>query len=133
VFGVDNLNDYYDVGLKEAPLAILSKDKGFEFLRMDIADRVAMDELFSSRRFETVYHMAAQAGVRYSVENPHAYVDSNLVGFLNVLEGCRSHCSQETHLIYPVHLQSTGTTQSCLSRPATMSITHIALCGHQEG
>jgi UDP-glucuronate 4-epimerase len=89
VFGVDNLNDYYDVSLKEARLARLSTHPNFVFQRIDVADRKAMSELFAARRFEVVVHLAAQAGVRYSVENPAAYIDANLVGFGNVLEGVR--------------------------------------------
>jgi UDP-glucuronate 4-epimerase len=87
VYGVDNINDYYDVSLKEARLARLRRHRGFEFQKMDVADRGAMAGLFADRRFEAVVHLAAQAGVRYSVENPQAYIDSNLVGFGNVLEG----------------------------------------------
>ena len=89
VVGIDNMNDYYDVSLKEARLAELRKLHGFRFIRMDIADRAAMEGLFSENRFDRVVHMAAQAGVRYSLTNPHAYVNSNVVGFLNVLECCR--------------------------------------------
>ena len=89
VFGLDNLNDYYDVSLKEARLARLRAHPGFEFERADIADRDAMARLFARRRFDAVMHLAAQVGVRYSLENPGAYVDANLVGFGNVIEGAR--------------------------------------------
>jgi UDP-glucuronate 4-epimerase len=89
VFGADNINDYYDVHLKEARLARLSRHPNFVFQRLDVADRKAMSELFAARRFEVVVHLAAQVGVRYSVENPAAYIDANLVGFGNVLEGVR--------------------------------------------
>jgi UDP-glucuronate 4-epimerase len=89
VCGVDNLNDYYDVSLKEARLARLRPHPAFEFRRIDVADRAAMGRLFAGRRFDAVAHLAAQAGVRYSIENPFAYIDSNLVGFGNVLEGVR--------------------------------------------
>ncbi len=89
VIGVDNLNDYYDVSLKEARLARLRARDGFRFERIDIADRDRMSELFARLRPERVIHLAAQAGVRYSLVNPHAYIDSNVTGFLNVLEGCR--------------------------------------------
>lgn len=89
VVGVDNLNDYYDVALKEARLARLTGCSGFAFERLDIADRAALGRLFAAHRFEVVLHLAAQAGVRYSVEHPERYVDANLVGFGNVLEGCR--------------------------------------------
>jgi len=89
VVGVDNLNDYYDVGLKEARLARLAAKPRFTFARLDIAARDKVGDLFSQGRFDAVAHLAAQAGVRYSIENPHAYADSNLAGFLNILEGCR--------------------------------------------
>jgi UDP-glucuronate 4-epimerase len=89
VFGVDNLNDYYDVSLKEARLARLRAHSGFEFEKADIVEREAMTRLFASRHFDAVMHLAAQAGVRYSIDNPAAYVDTNLVGFGNVVEGAR--------------------------------------------
>ena len=89
VLGIDNLNDYYDVSLKEARLDQLRSFENFHFIKMDIADRQAMEELFRDNAFDRVIHLAAQAGVRYSLENPHAYVQSNVVGFLNILEGCR--------------------------------------------
>ncbi len=89
VTGVDNMNDYYDVSLKEARLAMLLPFEGFTFVKADIADRNAMEELFRTGEFERVVNLAAQAGVRYSIQNPHAYIDSNIVGFLNILEGCR--------------------------------------------
>ena len=96
VVGIDNLNAYYDVRLKDARLAELDGRNGFRFAKIDIADRAAMAELFATERFDTVVHLAAQAGVRYSIENPQAYLDCNLQGFLNILEGCRNnpvaHC-----------------------------------------
>jgi UDP-glucuronate 4-epimerase len=98
VIGLDNLNAYYDVTLKEARLAMLEKERHFRFVRADLADRKAMEALFAAERPEIVVHLAAQAGVRYSLENPHAYVESNLVGFMNVLEGCRHH--QVRHLVF---------------------------------
>ncbi|MEZ4337603.1 MAG: NAD-dependent epimerase [Sandaracinaceae bacterium] len=98
VVGLDNLNDYYSVDLKRARLARLTDQAGFEHIALDLADRVGMDRLFADRRFTAVVNLAAQAGVRYSLENPHAYVDSNLVGFVNVLEGCRHHGVE--HLVY---------------------------------
>jgi UDP-glucuronate 4-epimerase len=98
VVGLDNLNDYYDVTLKEARLARLASRKGFTFVRLDVANRDGMNELFGRYRFPGVVHLAAQAGVRYSVTNPHAYVESNIVGFQNILEGCRHNgCG---HLVY---------------------------------
>lgn len=98
VVGIDNLNDYYDVNLKKARLAGLRAQPGFEFIEMDISDRQAMAALFARQPMDRVVHLAAQAGVRYSIENPHAYVDSNLVGFVNVLEGCRH--AGVAHLVY---------------------------------
>jgi len=98
VVGIDNLNDYYDVGLKRARLARLSGHPGFRFIEMDLADRPAMAALFAAEGFERVVHLAAQAGVRYSLVNPEAYIDSNLVGFLTILEGCRHH--RVEHLVY---------------------------------
>jgi UDP-glucuronate 4-epimerase len=98
VVGVDNLNEYYDVGLKKARLRQLEQDKAFTFHRLDIADRAGMEKLFAANRFERVVNLAAQAGVRYSLENPHAYVESNIKGFLNVLEGCRH--TRVPHLVF---------------------------------
>jgi UDP-glucuronate 4-epimerase len=89
VLGLDNLNDYYDVGLKEARLARLRAHPGFDFVKADIAERARIADLFAAQRFDAVMHLAAQAGVRYSIENPHAYVDANLTGFVNVIEGAR--------------------------------------------
>ena len=98
VVGVDNLNDYYDVALKEARLTRLTPDPRFRLARMDIADREGIAALFAAERPQRVINLAAQAGVRYSLQNPHAYVDSNLVGFVNILEGCR-HNGVE-HFVY---------------------------------
>ncbi|MBB5320733.1 NAD-dependent epimerase/dehydratase family protein [Marinobacter oulmenensis] len=98
VIGVDNVNDYYDVNLKEARLDGLRGKPGFTEIRQDVADREAMAELFRAEQPERVVHLAAQAGVRYSIENPNAYVDANLVGFMNILEGCRHNDVQ--HLVY---------------------------------
>jgi UDP-glucuronate 4-epimerase len=98
VIGLDNLNDYYDVTLKEARLARLETQSGFSFAKIDLADRPAMEALFADNKIERVIHLAAQAGVRYSIENPHSYVDSNIVGTLNILEGCRHH--EIEHLVY---------------------------------
>lgn len=89
VVGIDNLNSYYDPGLKKARLAVIGGRPGFSFLNLDIAERAAMAELFRVQRFDKVIHLAAQAGVRYAMQNPHAYIDSNIVGTQNVLEGCR--------------------------------------------
>ena len=98
VIGIDNLNDYYDVALKEARLARLMPHAGFSFTRAAIEDRPAMDSVFADTRPDHVINLAAQAGVRYSLENPHAYVEANLVGFMNILEGCRHH--DIAHLVY---------------------------------
>ena len=98
VFGIDNLNPYYDPTLKEARLAILKKQARFSFKKIDLVDRASMEALFARGRIERVVHLAAQAGVRYSIQNPHAYVDSNLTGTLHVLEGCRHHSIE--HLVF---------------------------------
>jgi len=98
VVGLDNLNDYYDPALKQSRLDLLNSHTNFRFVKMDLADRPGMAQLFATERFDRVVHLAAQAGVRYSLQNPNAYVDSNLVGFVNVLEGCRNHSIQ--HLVY---------------------------------
>jgi UDP-glucuronate 4-epimerase len=98
VVGVDNLNDYYDVRLKQARLDRLRTRDGFAFEKLDIVERKGMAGLFASEKFDAVVHLAAQAGVRYSIENPSAYIDANLVGFLHVLEGCRH--SRVGHLVF---------------------------------
>ena len=98
VHGIDNLNDYYDPQLKHDRLARLTPNKLFVFEKLDVADRQAMPRLFATERFDRVVHLAAQAGVRYSLVNPHAYIDSNIVGFTNILEGCRHNRVQ--HLAY---------------------------------
>ncbi|MEM6639633.1 MAG: NAD-dependent epimerase [Pseudomonadota bacterium] len=98
VVGLDNVNDYYDVALKEARAAILEKYEHFELARIDLEDADAVQALFEKHKFKTVIHLAAQAGVRYSLENPRAYVDANVVGFLNIIEGCRHHGIE--HLVY---------------------------------
>ncbi|HCR5110135.1 TPA: NAD-dependent epimerase [Klebsiella oxytoca] len=97
VTGIDNLNDYYDVNLKQARLDLLQSPL-VSFHKIDLADRVRMEQLFVAEKFDRVIHLAAQAGVRYSLENPHAYADSNLLGFLNILEGCRHNHVE--HLLY---------------------------------
>ena len=98
VVGFDNVNDYYDPTLKESRLARLAKHPGFRIVRGELGDRPVLDALFAGERFDRVIHLAAQAGVRYSLTNPHAYIDSNLVGFLHILEGCRHNGVQ--HLTY---------------------------------
>ena len=98
VHGVDNLNDYYDVTLKKARLERLSTREKFSFEKLDIADRAGMESLFARNKFDAVMNLAAQAGVRYSIENPHVYIESNIVGFCNILEGCRH--SKVGHLVF---------------------------------
>ena len=98
IIGIDNLNDYYDVNLKIERLKELNEYKTFTFIKMDIADKTALDELFNKYNFDVVVNLAAQAGVRYSIINPDAYVQSNLIGFYNILEECRHH--PVNHLVY---------------------------------
>ena len=98
VYGIDNLNDYYDVSLKNDRLTQLKEHPSFIFQRLDLSDRAPMSDLFSNNKFDVVVNLAAQAGVRYSIENPHTYVDSNLTGFVNLLEGCRH--GKVKHLVF---------------------------------
>jgi len=98
VVGLDNLNSYYSVKLKEDRLAQLQGYANFTFARLDLADRAGLERLFSEKRFDVVVNLAAQAGVRYSLQNPHAYIDANIVGFTNILEGCRHHAVK--HLVF---------------------------------
>jgi UDP-glucuronate 4-epimerase len=98
VIGLDNLNDYYDVTLKHARLGVLEQNPAFQFVHTDLADAAALNRLFEQHDFEVVVNLAAQAGVRYSLTNPQAYVESNLVGFVNILEACRHHGAR--HLLY---------------------------------
>jgi len=98
VYGIDNLNDYYDVTLKEARLSRLQDNANFTFEKLDIVDRDGIGRLFKENRFDAVMHLAAQAGVRYSIENPYSYIDCNLVGFGNILEGCRH--SKVGHFVF---------------------------------
>lgn len=98
VVGIDNLNDYYDVNLKLARLERLQSCDRFKFIKLEIADRVAVEALFAQEKFQRVMHLAAQAGVRYSITHPHVYINSNIVGFINILEGCRHNAVE--HLAY---------------------------------
>ena len=98
VIGIDNINDYYDINLKLARLENLNVFKSFKFLKLDISERSEIESLFAREKFHKVMHLAAQAGVRYSITNPHAYINSNIVGFVNILEGCRYH--DVKHLVY---------------------------------
>lgn len=125
VYGIDNLNDYYDVSLKKDRLALLGGRPGFAFQLLDLSDRQGVLELFESHTFDCVVNLAAQAGVRYSIENPHAYVDSNLVGFVNLLEGCRHHAI--AHLIYASSSSVYGvnpkipfSTSDCVDHPISL-------------
>lgn len=98
IIGIDNLNDYYDTNLKQSRLEILNKYNNFSFQKVDLKDKVAVDNIFETYRPTHVINLAAQAGVRYSIENPYAYVDSNLTGFMNILEACRNYPVE--HLLY---------------------------------
>jgi UDP-glucuronate 4-epimerase len=98
IVGLDNLNDYYEVSLKQSRLALIQGQPRFTFVYASLENRTAMEEIFSLHPFSTVIHLAAQPGVRYSLQNPYAYIDANIVGFMNILEGCRQH--QVEHLIY---------------------------------
>jgi len=98
VVGLDNLNDYYDVKLKTDRLDILRNHQNFTFIKADLSDRAAIDKVFAEHHFDRVINLAAQAGVRYSIENPHAYIDANIVGFMNILEACRHN--KVEHLVY---------------------------------
>lgn len=128
IVGIDNNNDYYDVGLKENRLRILNETSGsenFTFIKMDLADRKLLADLFSIYQFDTVINLGAQAGVRYSIENPNAYIDSNVVGFVNILEGCRHHNIK--HLIYAssssvygMNIKQPFTTADCVDFPISL-------------
>ncbi|WP_352309904.1 NAD-dependent epimerase [Psychrobacter sp. W2-37-MNA-CIBAN-0211] len=128
IVGIDNINDYYNVGLKEERLKILSEistPENFTFIKLDLADRDAMSNLFSGYQFDTVINLGAQAGVRYSIENPNAYIDSNVVGFVNILEGCRHHNIK--HLIYAssssvygMNIKQPFTTADCVDFPISL-------------
>ena len=98
VIGLDNLNDYYDVNLKKARLDILEKEDRFTFVYADLQDRQAMDKIFEENKIDIVVNLAAQAGVRYSLKNPYAYIESNIMGFMNILEACRHN--EVEHLVY---------------------------------
>jgi UDP-glucuronate 4-epimerase len=127
VLGIDNLNDYYDPGLKRARVRELKDQPRFLFQRCDIADRPAVAKLFAAQRFDFVVHLAAQAGVRYSLEHPYAYADSNLIGFLNVLEGCRHRGCQ--HLIYASSSSVYGANQNMPLRTSDNTDHPLSLYG----
>ena len=98
VVGIDNLNDYYDVSLKKSRLQHLEKLEKFSFFKLDISNKDSVNKIFEEGSFDRVIHLAAQAGVRYSIENPYAYIDSNIMGFMTILEACRDH--DINHLVY---------------------------------
>lgn len=128
IVGIDNMNDYYSVALKETRLNILnhlSMPDHFKFIKMDLADRKDIADLFAMYQFDTVINLGAQAGVRYSLENPNAYIDSNVVGFVNILEGCRHH--EIKHLIYAssssvygMNIKQPFTTSDCVDFPISL-------------
>ena len=111
VIGLDNLNDYYDIRLKEARLAQLTSRERFTFIKLDLANRSGMRDLFADEPIRRVVHLAAQAGVRYSLVNPHAYTESNIEGFMNILEGCRHNKIE--HLVYASSSSVYGATPTC--------------------
>ena len=131
VVGIDNLNDYYDVNLKRARLARIETQPNFRFLKLELADRAAMAELFARERFERVIHLGAQAGVRYSIDNPHAYADANLVGHLNVLEGCRQNgvghlLYASSSSVYGLNRKTPFSTSDSVDHPVSLlSLIHI--------
>ena len=98
IVGFDNVNDYYDTKLKQDRLAILQKDSNFTFIKADLADKEKVNKAFDETNFDRVINLGAQAGVRYSLQNPDTYINSNIVGFLNILEACRHH--KTAHLVY---------------------------------
>jgi len=125
VVGVDNLNPYYDPELKAARLRILEGRQRFRFEKIDIADRDAMQEVFAREKFQRVVHLAAQAGVRYSIQNPHVYVQSNITGFLHVIEGCRAHAVEHlvyasTSSVYGANTHLPFSEQQCVDHPLTL-------------
>ena len=111
VVGVDDVNDYYDVGLKQYRLAQLESDPNFRFYPIDLADAPRVQALFSEKKFDIVVHLAAQAGVRYSIENPNAYISSNILGFQNILENCREH--RPEHLVFASSSSVYGNSKAC--------------------
>ncbi|MBA2649817.1 MAG: NAD-dependent epimerase [Legionella sp.] len=121
IVGVDNLNDYYDVNLKKARLAGLLSEPNFKFYELDISDKDAMKALFNDEKPDKVVHLAAQAGVRYSLINPHAYIDSNIQGFMNILEGCRYN--EVAHLVYASSSSVYGS-NTCLPFDESQNIDH---------
>lgn len=125
VVGLDNLNSYYDPELKAARLRILERSARFRFAKIDIADREAVENVFAREKFQRVVHLAAQAGVRYSIQNPHVYVQSNVTGFLHVIEGCRAHAVEHlvyasTSSVYGANTRLPFSEQQCVDHPLTL-------------
>src|ERR1700692_390108 len=125
VLGIDKWNPYYDPALKTSRLRILQQYKNFEFAKVDIADRTEIEDLFKRGRFQRVVHLAAQAGVRYSIENPHVYVQSNLTAFLHVIEGCGAHAVEHlvyasTSSVYGANTRLPFSEQQCVDHPLTL-------------
>jgi UDP-glucuronate 4-epimerase len=125
VVGLDNLNSYYDPELKAARLRLLEGSDRFRFTKIDIADRDAMQGVFAREEFQRVVHLAAQAGVRYSIQNPHAYVHSNITGFLHVIEGCRAHAVEHlvyasTSSVYGANTHLPFSERQCVDHPLTL-------------
>src|SRR3972149_10764233 len=127
VLGVDNLSNYYDVNLKIDRLKQLTEMKNFRFLKTDISEKEAMENLFSAQKFDTVVNLAAQTGVRYSLINPYAYIDSNIVGFSNLLEGCRNNGTK--HLVFASSSAPRGTLRIHSSRAAETMFGESLLSG----
>jgi UDP-glucuronate 4-epimerase len=121
IIGIDNLNDYYDVNLKKARLACLFPSPDFKFYEMDVSDKATIRELFETEKPQRVVHLAAQAGVRYSLLNPHVYIDSNIQGFMNILEGCRYNNVE--HLVYASSSSVYGS-NTCLPFDESQNIDH---------
>jgi len=131
VVGIDNLNPYYDVELKKARLRELSPFDDFEFHEIDLSHLDALTALFKEKRFDVVVNLAAQAGVRYSLENPHAYVDANLVGFVNLLECCRHYGTK--HLVFASSSSVYGANTKMPFSVHDNVPSGLLVCGHQEG
>lgn len=125
VVGIDNLNAYYDTDLKEARLGLLRQEPRFRFEKLDITERASMQDLFAREKFQRVVHLAAQAGVRYSLQNPHAYVHTNISGFLEVLEGCRANAVEHlvyasTSSVYGANARMPFSERQCVDHPLTL-------------
>ena len=133
VLGFDNLNDYYDPTLKQARLARLSPQPGFRFVKASLEDRAALESAFSEFKPQRVVNLAAQAGVRYSLENPHAYIDSNIVGFTNILEACRHGGRRRTSGLCVFKFGLRRQPQAAVLGAGPGRPPGQPVCGHQEG